>query len=211
MTVVDEPTTITSHDELRALLGPPTSRVANKARRTLREVDRQWLAASPFCLVATADAEGNCDVSPKGDPPGFTLVLDERTIAIPERPGNRRADGFHNILDNPHVGLIYLIPGRTDTLRINGRARLVRDAPFFEEMVVKGHRPQFALVVEIDEVFSHCAKAFMRSQLWDPQTWQPDVLPSRAQLAKLTDAADVPLADLERHYGPAYLERLYRA
>jgi len=210
VTVVDEPTTITSHDELRALLGPPTPRVANKARRTLHEVDRQWLAASPFCLVATADADGNCDVSPKGDPAGFTVVLDERTIAIPERPGNRRADGFHNILDNPHVGLIYLIPGRTDTLRINGRARLVRDAPFFEEMVVKGHRPQFALVVEIDEIFSHCAKAFMRSQLWDPQTWQPDVLPSRAQLAKLTDAADIPLADLERHYGPAYLERLYR-
>ena len=195
---------------MRALLGPPTPRVANKARRTLHEVDRQWLAASPFCLVATADADGNCDVSPKGDPAGFTVVLDERTIAIPERPGNRRADGFHNILDNPHVGLIYLIPGRTDTLRINGRARLVRDAPFFEEMVVKGHRPQFALVVEIDEIFSHCAKAFMRSQLWDPQTWQPDVLPSRAQLAKLTDAADIPLADLERHYGPAYLERLYR-
>ena len=211
MTVVDEPTTITSHDELRALLGPPTPRVANKARRTLHEVDRQWLAASPFCLVATADADGNCDVSPKGDPAGFTVVLDDSTIAIPERPGNRRADGFHNILDNPHVGLIYLIPGRTDTLRINGRARLVRDAPFFEEMVVKGHRPQFALVVEIDEVFSHCAKAFLRSQLWDPQTWQPEVLPSRAQLAKLTDAADVPLADLERHYGPAYLERLYRA
>ncbi|MGA3562008.1 pyridoxamine 5'-phosphate oxidase family protein [Melissospora conviva] len=210
MTALDEIGTIASHDELRALLGSPTPRVANKARRTLHEVDRQWLAASPFCLVATADADGNCDVSPKGDPAGFTVVLDERTIAIPERPGNRRADGFHNILDNPHVGLIYLIPGRTDTLRINGRARLVRDAPFFEEMVVKGHRPQFALVVEIDEIFSHCAKAFMRSQLWDPQTWQPDVLPSRAQLAKLTDAADIPLADLERHYGPAYLERLYR-
>ena len=211
MTVVDEPTTITSHDELRALLGPPTPRVANKARPRLHEVDRQWLAASPFCLVATADAEGNCDVSPKGDPPGFTLVLDERTIAIPERPGNRRADGFHNILDNPHVGLIYLIPGRSDTLRINGRARLVRDAPFFEQMVVKGHRPQFALLVEIDEVFSHCAKAFMRSQLWDPQTWQPDAVPSRARIAKLTDGAEIALADLERHYGPSYADGLYRS
>ena len=211
MTVVDEPTTITSHDELRALLGPPTPRVANKARRTLHEVDRQWLAASPFCLVATADADGNCDVSPKGDPAGFTVVLDERTIAIPERPGNRRADGFHNILDNPHVGLIYLIPGRTDTLRVNGRARLVRDAPFFEEMVVKGHRPQFALVVEIDEIFSHCAKAFMRSQLWDPQSWQPDAVPSRARIAKLTTSADIALADLERHYGPSYADGLYRS
>ena len=211
MTVVDEPMTITSHDELRALLGSPTPRVANKARRTLHEVDRQWLAASPFCLVATADADGNCDVSPKGDPAGFTVVLDDSTIAIPERPGNRRADGFHNILDNPHVGLIYLIPGRTDTLRINGRARLVRDAPFFDEMVVKGHRPQFALLVEIDEIFSHCAKAFMRSQLWDPQSWQPDALPSRARIAKLTDAAEIALADLERHYGPSYADGLYRS
>ncbi|MFX0595120.1 pyridoxamine 5'-phosphate oxidase family protein [Melissospora conviva] len=208
---MDEPTTITSHDELRALLGPPTPRVANKARRTLHEVDRQWLAASPFCLVATADADGNCDVSPKGDPAGFTVVLDDNTIAIPERPGNRRADGFHNILDNPHVGLIYLIPGRADTLRINGRARLVRDAPFFDEMVVKGHRPQFALLVEIDEIFSHCAKAFMRSQLWDPQSWQPDAVPSRARIAKLTTSADIALADLERHYGPSYADGLYRS
>lgn len=129
-----------------------------------------WLAASPFCLVATANAEGNCDVSPKGDPPGFTLVLDDSTVAIPERIGNRRADGFHNILRNPHVGLIYLIPGRNDTLRINGRATLIRDAPWFDQLIVKGHRPQLAVVVAIDTIFFHCAKAFMRSALWQPET-----------------------------------------
>ncbi|WP_200213478.1 pyridoxamine 5'-phosphate oxidase family protein [Micromonospora coerulea] len=200
---------ITSHEELRELLGAPLPRAAAKERTLLHERDRQWLAASPFCLVATAGADGSCDVSPKGDPPGFTLVLDGTTIAIPERPGNRRADGYRNILDNPHVGLIYLIPGRTDTLRINGRARLVRDAPFFDDMVVKGHRPVLAVVVEIEQIFYHCAKAFLRSQLWQPETWQPDALPSRPRLIKEVEAPAESLADLERHYGPDYARRIY--
>jgi uncharacterized protein len=201
--------TVTSHDELRRILGEPMSRAANKDRPRLHELDRQWLAASPLCLIATAGAGGTCDVSPKGDPPGFTLVLDESTIAIPERPGNRRADGFHNVLDNPHVGLIYLIPGRTDTLRINGRASIVGDADFFDRMVVKGHRPQLALVVEIEQIFHHCAKAFLRSRTWDPQTWDPDALPSRARLIKEIEHPAESLEDLERYYGPGYAERIY--
>jgi PPOX class probable FMN-dependent enzyme len=200
---------ITSHEELRELLGEPGTRAANKERTTLHERDREWLAASPFCLVATAGADGSCDVSPKGDPAGFALVLDDRTIAIPERPGNRRADGYRNILDNPHVGLIFLIPGRTDTLRINGRARLVRDAPFFDRMVVKGHRPVLAVVVEVEQIFYHCAKAFLRSELWRPETWQPDVLPTRARLIKEVEAPAESLADLERHYGPDYVRNIY--
>ncbi|WP_319463157.1 pyridoxamine 5'-phosphate oxidase family protein [Micromonospora sp. RTP1Z1] len=200
---------ITSHEELRELLGAPMPRSVAKERTVLHARDRQWLAASPFCLVATAGADGSCDVSPKGDPPGFTLVLDETTIAIPERPGNRRADGYRNILDNPHVGLIYLIPGRTDTLRINGRARLVREAPFFDDMVVKGHRPVLAVVVEVEQVFYHCAKAFLRSELWQPETWHPDVLPSRPRLIKEVEAPAESLADLERHYGPDYARRIY--
>lgn len=200
---------ITSHEELRELLGAPMPRAVTKERTVLHERDRQWLAASPFCLVATAGADGSCDVSPKGDPPGFTLVLDETTIAIPERPGNRRADGYRNILDNPHVGLVYLIPGRTDTLRINGRARLVRDAPFFADMVVKGHRPVLAVVVEIEQIFYHCAKAFLRSELWRPETWRPDALPSRPRLIKEVEAPVESLADLERHYGPEYAKSIY--
>ena len=180
-----------------------------KERPALHERDRDWLAASPFCLIATAGADGTCDVSPKGDPPGFALVLDDRTIAIPERPGNRRADGYRNILANPHVGLIFLIPGRDDTLRINGRARLVRDAPFFDDMVVKGHRPLLALVVEIEQIFYHCAKAFLRSELWQPETWQPDALPSRARLDQGGRARPTSLADLERHYGPDYATTIY--
>ena len=169
MAVTDSPVEISSEAELAALLGTPMPRAVTKERVRLHTRDRDWLAASPFCLVATAGADGTCDVSPKGDPPGFTFVLDDQTIAIPERPGNRRADGFRNILRNPHVGLIYLVPGRKETLRINGRARLVREAPFFGEMVVKGHRPQLALVVEIEQIFFHCMKAFLRSRLWEPR------------------------------------------
>src|SRR4051812_36224787 len=115
---------ITTVDELTDLVGEPIKRVRDKVRPALHDLDRQWLAASPFCLVATSDAEGRCDVSPKGDPAGqLAHVLGERTIAIAERPGNKRVDGYRNVLTNPHVGLIFLIPGRGDTLRINGRAR----------------------------------------------------------------------------------------
>lgn len=202
---------VTSHEQLRELLGQPARRSVDKDRAVLHAVDREWLAASPFCLVATAGADGTCDVSPKGDPPGFTLVLDDATIAIPERPGNKRGDGFHNVIDNPHVGLIYFVPGRDDTLRINGRARLVRDAPFFHDMVVKGHRPAFALVVEIEQMFYHCAKAFLRSRLWHPQTWAPDALPSRARIVKAAESPGTDLTELERHYGPDYAAGLYRA
>ncbi|MER7586730.1 MULTISPECIES: pyridoxamine 5'-phosphate oxidase family protein [Micromonospora] len=200
---------ITSHEELRELLGVPNARAASKERTRLHERDREWLGASPFCLMATAGADGSCDVSPKGDPAGFALVLDDTTIALPERPGNRRADGYRNILDNPHIGLLFLIPGRTDTLRINGRARLVSDAPWFDDMVVKGHRPVLAVVVEIEQIFYHCAKAFLRSALWRPETWQPEALPSRARLIKEVEAPTESLEDLERHYGPAYATKIY--
>jgi PPOX class probable FMN-dependent enzyme len=200
---------ITSEAELRELLGPPTPQAANKERPSLHEHDKQWLARSPFCLIATAGADGSCDVSPKGDPPGFTLVLDDTTIAIPERPGNRRADGFHNVLANPHVGLLFLVPGRGDTLRINGKARLVREAPFFDRMIVKGHRPAIALVVEVEEVFFHCSKAFLRSALWKPETWNPEAVPARAQISKSLERTDEPLEVLERYYGPQYADRIY--
>lgn len=200
---------ITSIDELVGLIGVPLPRVANKARRALHELDREWLAASPFCLVATSDETGACDVSPKGDPPGqLAHVIDEKTIALAERPGNRRADGYKNVLANPHAGLIFLIPSRDDTLRINGRARLVSDAPFFDDMIVKGHRPILALVIEIEEVFYHCSKAFLRSQLWRAETWT-DPVPPRPVIAKTFERPDETLEQLTTHYGERYAERLY--
>jgi PPOX class probable FMN-dependent enzyme len=201
---------ITSYDELREVVPEPLRHAADKTRKELHELDRQWLAESPFCLIATSAADGSCDVSPKGDPAGFTKVLDDTTIAIPERAGNRRIDGFTNILTNPHVGLIYLLPGRGETLRINGRARIIREAPFFDDMVVKGNRPQLALVIEIEEIFHHCSKAFLRSKLWKPETWNPDAMPSRAKIAKALDRPDADLATLETYYGPQYEEGIYK-
>ena len=197
-------TGIGSVDELVALLGEPLPRVRDKARPALLDVDRDWLAASPFCVMATASADGRCDASPKGDPAGQLVhVLDERTIAIAERPGNRRADGYRNILENPHVGLDFLIPGRGDTLRINGRARLVSDAPFFDEMLVRGHRPVLAVVVDIDELFFHCAKAFLRSGIWKPETWDPEgIVPRRAVLAHEIEPTGMTVEQLDDYYRP---------
>ena len=203
---------ITTPEELRELLGAPMPRAVAKERVALHPRDHEWIAASPFVLLATADADGNCDVSPKGDPAGFTYVLDDHTIAIPDRPGNRRADGFLNILSNPHIGLIYLVPGRTETLRVNGRARLVREAPFFDEMIVNGNRPMLAIVVDIEQIFFHCGKAFMRSGLWKPESWNPDVLPSHACLVKDVQPTEETLAELEEYYRPEnYSRKLYAA
>jgi hypothetical protein len=203
---------ITTEAQLRELLGEPAAAALAKERDALHEFDREWLAASPFCLVATSAADGSCDVSPKGDPPGFALVLDDRTIALPERAGNGRADGYRNILANPHVGLIFLLPGRTDTLRINGRARLVTDADLLDRMVVKAHRPVLAVVVEIEQVFHHCAKAFLRSQLWDRSTWdRADAVPSRPRIAQRLERPGASIEELERHYGPGYAAGLYPA
>jgi uncharacterized protein len=203
---------ITSVAQLRDLLGAPGPRAATKERVRLHQIDREWLAASPFCVVATSDADGNCDASPKGDPAGHLIhVLDDTTIAIAERPGNRRADGYLNVLANPHVGVLSLIPGRNETLRINGRARLLRDAPFFDDLIVKGHRPVLVLLVEIDQIFFHCAKAFMRSQLWTPDSWPADVLPSHAALVKRVQDTAESLEELERHYAPEnYEKKLYQ-
>jgi PPOX class probable FMN-dependent enzyme len=202
---------ITSEAELRELLGEPKETSLKKERAVLHPHDRAWLANSPFCLIATAAADGSCDVSPKGDPAGFVHVLDDTTLLIPDRPGNRRADGFRNVLSNPRVGLIFLVPGREETLRINGRARLIRAAPFFDALTVRGHRPTLALLVEIEQVFIHCAKAFKRAALWQPEAWpDPDALPAFARIVK--DTIDTPstLAELEAYYtGPEYEAQLY--
>ncbi|MFE7073645.1 MSMEG_1061 family FMN-dependent PPOX-type flavoprotein [Streptomyces sp. NPDC057620] len=158
--------------ELRELLGEPWPIVIEKVHDRLADQDRDIIARSPFCLLATSDSRGNCDVSPRGDAPGFTHVIDSGTLALPDRPGNRRGDSFHNILDNPHAGLLYLIPGSKEVLRVNGRARILSDAPFFDAMTVKGQRPALALVLEIDEIYLHCPASLRRSGVWSPESWQ---------------------------------------
>ncbi len=200
---------ITDPEQLTALVGEPSTRVRDKSRSVLFDIDRDWLSASPFCIVATSNAAGQCDASPKGDPAGSLVhVIDDRIIALAERPGNRRVDGYRNVLENPHVGLNFIIPGRGDTLRINGRARLVSDADFFDVMTVKGHRPILALVVEIDEVFFHCAKAFLRSGLWKPETWDPEALvPGRAVIADRIEPTGMTADQLDAYYTPENYER----
>lgn len=200
---------IGSAAELRDLLGTPSGRSVSKERTRLHAVDREWLAISPFCVIATSDAAGNCDASPKGDPAGHLVhVLDDATVAIAERPGNKRADGYLNVLANPHAGVISLVPGRNETLRINGRARLLRDAPFFDDLAVRGQRPILALLIDIEQIFFHCAKSFLRSRLWQPDSWQADALPSHATLVKRVQETPETLEELEEHYAPANYQRL---
>jgi PPOX class probable FMN-dependent enzyme len=201
---------IQSVEELESVIGLPTRRAADKVRSELAEVDLAWLATASLMFMATADSNGNLDVSPKGDPAGFVKVLDATTIAIPDRPGNRRVDGFHNLLADPHIGLIFLIPGRGDTLRINGRAKLVRDGDFFDDMIVRGNRPDLAVLVEIDEVFFHCSKAFLRSKAWDPDAWRPDAAPRRAVIAHAVERPDDSIEDLDAYYDTrSYSDGLY--
>lgn len=204
-------TPVTTVEDLVAVLGEPSARARDKVRDRLLDVDRAWLAAAPFAVLATAAADGTCDVSPKGDPAGSLVhVLDDRTVALAERPGNRRADGYRNVLENPHVGLEVIIPGRGDTLRVNGRARLVADAPWFDDLAVRGHRPVLALVVAVEEVFFHCAKAFLRSGLWEPDTWAPTAdVPRRAVVAAEVEPDGRTVAELDAYYGESYREGLY--
>ena len=172
--------TVRSLDDLAKIYAKPLPQIANKETDHITEVGRAFIAASPFLVLATFNG-GSIDCSPKGDAPGFVRVLDDRHLVIPDRPGNRRLDGLRNLLDNPHVGLIFLIPGRGETLRVNGRAAIVRDEDVLDSLAAKGKRPLVAIGVEIEECFLHCPKAFRRSQLWEPEAW-PDrsILPSMA-------------------------------
>ncbi|MET0899544.1 MAG: pyridoxamine 5'-phosphate oxidase family protein [Mycobacterium sp.] len=188
---------VSTAEELRAIVGEPTAAVAEKVRPALDQIHRDWLAHSPLCFIATTDADGNIDVSPKGDPPGFVHVIDDHTIAIPERPGNKRVDGYLNVLERPRAGTVFLLPGRGDTLRINGAATIVADADYFDSLIVSGKRPILALEIAIEEVFFHCAKAFLRSNAWKPETWRPDALPTVPQMVKAMDAR-LSLAELEK-------------
>jgi PPOX class probable FMN-dependent enzyme len=196
---------ITTEEELREILGYPSQTAANKAVTTLDEHCRAFIASSPFLLIASADANGNMDVSPKGDPAGFVQVLDDRTLAIPDRPGNRRGDTFRNILQNPKVGLFFFIPGKQETFRVSGRAMIVRDLWLREKMMARGKTPDFAIVVTIDEAFMHCAKCVIRSGIWEKEQWpELDGLSSLARVmvahAKLTDSVEKVQAAIDEGY-----------
>ena len=202
---------VTSPEALRALVGKPSELAVRKEISHLDAHCRAFIARSPFVLIATSGASGRADVSPKGDPPGFVQVLDEHRLVIPDRPGNRRLDGMRNHLENPHVGLLFLIPGLEETLRVNGRAWIIRDEAVLARCAVMGKRPTLALGVYAEECFIHCAKAFKRAQLWQPDQW-----PDRAGLASpsemLVDHArpkDMTVPQMDRLLRESYSKNLY--
>jgi PPOX class probable FMN-dependent enzyme len=178
-------TAITGADELRELMGEPSALVCSKVSDRLNEVTRRFVERSPFLCLATSAADGTCDVSPRGDPAGFVRILDERTLLLPDRPGNRLADSLRNVLENPHVALLFVIPGVTDTFRVNGRAEIVTDPELLEPCAVEGKVPKLALRVEIEQAFTHCSKAFLRAELWDPERFvDRGELPSPGELMR---------------------------
>jgi PPOX class probable FMN-dependent enzyme len=161
----------------------PAERSVLKEHDNLDEHCRDFIARSPFVLLSTANAGGECDVSPKGGPPGFVGVLDERRLLIPDATGNRRLDSLQNVLENPRVGLLFLIPGLGETLRVNGRVELTRDPALLEGLATGGRPPKLALVVAVEQAYLHCAKCILRSHLWDSETWQDKGdLPSAAAI-----------------------------
>ncbi len=202
---------VTNGQALREIIGTPSARAVQKERSTLDAHCRAFIERSPFLLMATSSPDGRCDVSPKGDAPGFALVLDEQRLVIPDRPGNKRLDGLINLVANPHVGLIFLVPGREETLRVNGRAWITRDPELLQRFVVQGKTPLLAVGVEVEECFLHCAKAFRRSRLWAHQQWLgPDALPTLAcVLFDQIKPEGVTLQDYERDIEEGYAKRLY--
>lgn len=163
---------ISTADALREVIPEPRGSGAwDKSLAFIDPHSAAFIAKSPFIMVATTNASGHMDISPKGDPPGFVRVLDEHTIAIPDRPGNGRADTFRNLLETPRISIYFLVPGRSETLRINGSARLVTDAWLLQDLAVKGKPAQLAIAVTAEEVFFHCSKCVIRSNLWDAQSW----------------------------------------
>jgi uncharacterized protein len=192
---------IASREELRRHYKATHDIAVKKELRFLDAHARSLLSKSPFVLIGSQDNAGNADVTPKGDRPGFVAVLDDITIAIPDRPGNNRLDTFENIVANPAVGLLFLIPGMNETLRINGEGRITADADLRRSLAVDGREPATVLVVKVKAVYMHCAKAFMRSNLWKPDSWfareeMPTlgaILRDHAALAQSADELDVGL------------------
>jgi PPOX class probable FMN-dependent enzyme len=186
---------LSSRDELRALYKQAGDNAVRKELKALDHHSKGFLARSPFVLIGSSDGNGNSDVTPKGDKPGFAAVLDDSTIAIPDRPGNNRLDTLENVIANPSVGLLFLIPGMNETLRVNGDARITADPALRERLQAEGRPPTTVMVVSVKAAYMHCAKAFMRSELWKPDSWiDRSKLPTLGQILKdqlaLADSAE---------------------
>ncbi len=202
--VIDEASQISD------LVGQPKPRVKAKVTDHIDDTARRFIATSPFAVLATRRADGGVDATPRGDPPGFVHVLDPQTLAVPERPGNRRTDALLNILADPKVGLLFLIPGHGDTLRVSGHATIVQDAALSARMTVNGHEPDLIVLIKVQRVLSHCPKAFIRASMWKPEGW-PDTsgVPTLAELMKAHGDLDTPLEELAEAIAHDRVTRLY--
>lgn len=201
---------VTSVDEIYARQRQPYD---SQTRKILDHIDihcRVWIEHSTFLTMATVDAAGRMDVSPKGDPAGFVKVLDPKTLAIPDRPGNHRYDGFRNLLETGRVGLVFLVPNRNEVVRVNGAAQIVRDSELREQLAIKGRVPDFAVIVHVEEAFYHCGKAVIRSKLWQPETQKRvDALPTYAEALIAHGSLNVDYDDMAAHLRNNEENRLY--
>ena len=204
--------TVTAEERLRQIIGGPSDLVASKVADRLNDLTRQFVERSPFVCVATSRPDGGLDISPRGDPAGFVQILDDRRLLIPERPGNRLADTLTNLLADPRIALLFLIPGVGDTFRVNGRAAVVDDAGLLASSAVEGRVPKLGILVTIEEAFTHCAKALIRSDLWNPERHvDRSELPSSGAILRAVadDGLDVETYDRQRAARYARREGLY--
>ncbi|RFT67145.1 pyridoxamine 5'-phosphate oxidase family protein [Bacillus clarus] len=201
---------ISTEEELLQILGKPSERALKKVISSLDHHCLDFLSKSPFLVLATANKFGECDASPRGDAPGFVYVLNKNKIIIPERPGNRRIDSILNIISNPRVGLIFFIPGLGESLRINGRASITKDEGILKEMQANGRTPLLGIVVEVEECYVHCAKAFIRSKMWDSESWlDKKELPSAAKMLMEHAKVNASEEEVARSLEESYTKRLY--
>jgi uncharacterized protein len=204
--------TIGTEAELRELIGSPSQVVASKIADRLNDLTRQFIERSPFVCVATARPDGGLDVSPRGDPAGFVRILDEQTLLLPDRPGNKLADTLTNLFDDDRIALLFLIPGVGDSFRVNGRAAVVQDEELLADSAVEGKAPQLGILVRIEEAYTQCSKALIRSDLWNPEKHiEREELPSSGAILKsIADPAfDADKYDRERAERYARREGLY--
>ena len=200
---------IKDEEELRAKYGEVSHLASAKSRPALDKYSRQFIGLSPFLVISTADTQGRADLSPRGDPPGFVHVIDDNTILIPDRPGNNRLDTMANITANPNVGLLFFVPGFEDTLRLNGKARITDDPALLSASSVNGKQPVVGILVTVEEVFLHCAKALKRSKLWVPASRQDRAqMPTIARI--ILEQTATPVAEPEAARIDAEVEEEYR-
>lgn len=201
---------VTSHDELRSGVNAPSDAASNKVIDHIDEHCARFIGAAPFVVLGTHSKRGWMDVSPKGDPAGFVKILDRNTLAIPDRLGNNRHDTLHNLVDDPALGLIFLVPDRTETLRVSGRARIVRDEALCQSFAMNGKAPRMAIVMAVERVLYHCGKCMIRSNMWKTEAW-PDISQLSTLGAAVRDHAKLtpPVSEIERFIDDNYRNELY--